>query len=470
MLPDAEILHARDDAPMKAPDHTHIKGASSPAPRERDLFAPFNSSDGARKVVDVFQGKKVTISEDLAIGARLLSSIEEVIRNGGGQVTDDVQETDIYVCRYRDGENYRSASRLGKDVGNLSWLYHLITRNTWISPLRRLLHYPVAKDGIPGFKDFKISLSNYAGEARVYLENLIVASGAECTKTLKQENTHLITAHGNSEKCNAAREWNLHVVNHLWLEDSYAKWKAQSVSTPRYTHFPKRTNLGEIVGQTRIDRSAVEANFFPLAGNQTGSNKTAVMRRKDNNVPVNNQKATTDDTDVQSKPAKQVLSSETATPKTAAKNNTKVDSNKKPKDAGLQTPHAAKFVGEGKENETPSTTGSRKSKDLATTRLHNYAPDLALYEKERKRVGGVIFGGRRKSDEDRVAVRKRSAETDDEPGQTEDGVKPKKSKKPRQISMYLLTTLYSRWVGDSKQEAADKVGFRSFRVLYTLFG
>src|SRR4030095_9373166 len=104
----------------------------------------------------------------------------------------------IYICRYREGADYIMASRLGKEVGNLSWLYHLITHNTWTSPLRRLLHYPIARSGIPGFKKFRISLSNYAGEARIYLENLIVAAGAECTKTLKQDNTHLITAHGSS--------------------------------------------------------------------------------------------------------------------------------------------------------------------------------------------------------------------------------------------------------------------------------
>lgn len=453
MLPDPEILHVQPGVPVKPPGDKHIKGASSPEPREKELYAPFNSSDDGRPTLDVFQGKKLILSEDLAIGERLLGSIQEVIWKGGGQVTHDVQDTDIYVCRYRDGEGYRTASRLGKDVVNLSWLYHLITHNTWTSPLRRLLHYPVAKDGIPGFKGFKISLSNYAGEARVYLENLIVASGAECTKTLKQDNTHLLTAHGNSEKCSAAREWNLHVVNHLWLEDSYAKWQPQSVSAPRYTHFPKRTNLGEIVGQTRIDRFAVEAHFFPPASNQVTPDKAGTagaMRQKDKNIPVGQNATTNGGT-----------SNAVTTPR-GPKDAKKPNGNRKPKDAPLQTPQVSKFVGEGKENETPSTTGSRKSKDAATARLHDYAPDLALYEKERKRAGGVIYGGRRKSDNE-VVAKKRSAEPDEDPGQPEEDAtkktkKPKKFKQWQPVSMHLLITGYTRWVGHTKQEDEDKVG------------
>jgi hypothetical protein len=39
-----------------------------------------------------------------------------------------------------------------------------------------------------------ITVSNYGGDARLYLENLIEATGAKFTKSMKAENTHLITA------------------------------------------------------------------------------------------------------------------------------------------------------------------------------------------------------------------------------------------------------------------------------------
>ena len=203
------------------------------------------------------------LSNQLDLGGRLRGTIEDVIASGGGAVTGSVHKADIFVCHDRDDPDFRVASRAGKHVGNLPWLYYLITHNAWTSPLRRLLHYPVARAGLPGFDKYRISLSNYGGEARLYLENLIVAAGAEFTKTLRQDNTHLITARPHSEKCDAAREWNIHLVNHLWLEESYARWEEQSFTNQRYTHFPPRTNLGEIVGQTQIDRSAMEAVFFP---------------------------------------------------------------------------------------------------------------------------------------------------------------------------------------------------------------
>src|SRR5699024_6967659 len=100
--------------------------------------------------------------------------------------------------------------------------------------------------------------------------------------------------HGNSEKCAAAREWGLQVVNHLWLEESYAKWKLQPVSEPRYTHFPKRTNLGEVVGQTRLDRSVLETLFFPSEAPPQTS--TSTNKDQKNNAPMKGLKVTTDDT------------------------------------------------------------------------------------------------------------------------------------------------------------------------------
>lgn len=372
------------------------------------------------------------LSKDLGIGSHLRESIEEIITEGGGTITSDVSAADMFVCRYREGVEYRVASRLNKEVGNLAWLYHMITYNTWTSPMRRLLHYPIARTGIPGFKGLRISLSNYVGEARVYLENLVAATGADCTKTLRQENTHLITAHGNSEKCTAAREWGLHVINHLWLEESYAKWKLLPTSEPRFTHFPKRTNLGEVVGQTRIDRSVAESLFFPSESPQEPSSLRRAMQNSEPKIA-------------------------TPRPTTTSRKNLE-NSNKKP-----QTPASARLTSGGKENDTPSSTSSRKSKEAAAAKLHDYAPDIALYEKEMKRVGGVIYGGRKKTDEDRVQLdnRKKRRSVDPQEGSdAEEATDAKRQKKSKpSVAMHLLITGYQRWVGNLRKEDADKVCF-----------
>ena len=404
------------------------------------------------------------LSTDLEIGSHLRGTIEDLIVNGGGSMTGSVYKADILACQYRDGEEYLVASRAGKDVGNLPWLYHLITHNTWTSPLRRLLHYPIARDGLPGFKDFRISLSNYNGEARIYLENLAKAAGGEFTKNMKMDNTHLITAHTISEKCDAAKEWNINMINHLWLEESYAKWQIQSLSNPRYTHFPPRTNLSEVVGQTPIDKQAVERIFFPkiissdVEVSEAQSSKPLHSRNQEILVTkVSNSSAAqlpslaSDQNDGNQKSS----NSEGPTPK-ASKQDRWHDEG-----VALRTPMTKKLATDMKGNDTPSTTGSRGAKERAVVKLHDLVPDIALYEKERKRVGGVIFGGRKTSEDiapDMLRKRSLSREDDSEDVADDDGRELKRTKKTKAPPfMRLLLSGYQKWVGDIKRENEDKV-------------
>ena len=425
--------------------------AGSPAPERRDL--------------NVFTDKTVMLAKDLEISSHLRETVEDLVQSGGGNITADVYKSDIYICQYREGQEYQTASWEKKVVGNLPWLFHLISHNTWTSPLRRLLHYPLVRGGLPGFKKLRISLSNYNGEARIYLENLAKAAGCEFTKTMKQDNTHLITAHMISEKCEAAKEWNINIINHLWLEESYAKWQVQVLTNPRYTHFPPRTNLSEVVGQTPIDRQALERIFFPKsAKGQQGEPEEeeeapVPMRQADANVTktrVSNSSAVQPpSSENDALPLNRVKHSDVPTPKTIRK-----EPHRSSDGIPVKTP--ARLGADGKENETPSTTGSRSAKDRAVTKLHDLAPDIALYEKEKKRVGGVIFGGRRKGDADRIdASRKRSVSvaSEESDADADEELKPakrvKKGKGPPQ--MRLLITGYTKWAGNRKLEVEEKV-------------
>lgn len=447
---------------MHVVENTDLYGATSP--QAGPLPTPAGSPSAQRQGLRVFVDKRVMLSQDLQIGRRLRGTIEDLIASGGGGVTGSVHKADIFVCHYREGKDYRIASRAGNNVGNLPWLYHLITHNAWTSPLRRLLHYPIARNGLPGFKELRISLSNYNGEARVYLENLVQAAGGEFTKTMKQDNTHLITAHTVSEKCSAAKEWNINMVNHLWLEESYAKWQVQSLTNPRYTHFPQRTNLGEVVGQTQIHKQAIERYFFPKDCDTESADEEAHFPRpiKLNDRIISANKVPNSSAMQHSSPAKPPKA------KPSRANFSDGPTPRAPKDhrrhsegANLRnpaTPATSRFM-EGKENETPSTTGSRGAKDRAVAKLHELAPDIALYEKEKKRAGGVIFGGRRISeDRDSNLSRKRSTSRDDESGvDGEEGRAAKRLKKPREPPvMRLLLSSYQRWVGQLRREDEEK--------------
>lgn len=455
MLPDPEILHLAPDEPLRPVECKGIIGASTPEPR--NLPTPGTSPSANRRGLQVFTHKKVMLSSDLGIGSHLRGTIEDVIFRGGGMVTASVHKADMFICRYRDGDDYKTASRSGKDVGNLSWLYYLMTHDAWTSPLRRLLHYPVARHSLCGFKNLKISLSNYSGEARIYLENLIVATGAECTKTLKQDNTHLISAHVVSEKCLAAKDWGIHTVNHLWLEESYAKWKMQSVSNPRFTHFPLRTNLGEVVGQTKIDRHAVEQVFFPEEEETDTDGEIPApkaMQQKDRNtlvgqVPNSSAIQSPRKMTEYAKPSRAQFS-DGPTPK-APKDNRRLSDK-------IRTPAASRFIGEGKENKTPSTTSSRKSKEIAAARLHDIAPDIALYEKEKNRVGGVVYGGKKKNDIEKSGHNRKRSMDDDTGTDVTEGKETKRAKTSRlPPTMHLLLSGYKRWQGEMKREDEEKV-------------
>ena len=433
-----------------------MEGATSANPEH--LPTPSNSPSGThRRPLNVFKHKKVMLSADLEISSHLRGTIEDLIVTGEGTVTASVHKADILICQYRELLDYRIASRAGKEVGSLSWLYYLITHNVWTSPMKRLLHYPVSREGLPGFKNFCISLSNYNGEARAYLENLAKAAGGEFTKTMKEDNTHLITAHAMSEKCDAAKEWNINMVNHLWLEESYAKWQIQTISNSRYTHFPKRTNLGEVVGMTSIDKRTVERFFFP-----PGSDVEAPAEQVSRPMSVK---------DTNAAPSKSVIklptssgvplratNSDAATPKASKETRRHTDGNM------YRTPAASRFA-DGKENETPSTAGSRSAKDKAAAKLHDLAGDIALFQKESKRVGGVIHGGRRKIDVDRVQSprsRKRSVsdEDDTDTGTDEEKRGAKRAKKAKSVgppAMRLALTGYKRWVGNAKKEGEERV-------------
>ncbi|KAI0477672.1 BRCT domain-containing protein [Xylariaceae sp. FL0804] len=474
LLPDPEILNTVAEAPIDAPSSAHLEGATSAVPDY--IPTPKNSGPGGRPSLTAFEGKTIMLSADLLIRDRLKTIIEELIREGGGELTETVEECDWFVCQFRDGPQYVRASQLGKSVGNLSWLYHVITRNAWTSPLRRLLHYPVPRDGLPGFKDLRITVSNYGGEARIYLENLLTAAGATFTKTMKADNTHLVTARDNSEKCEAARDWNIHMVNHLWIEESYAKCELQSVTVPKYTHFPPRTNLGEVIGQTFLVEARIQALYFPGAP----AKPTAASKRKRNTLEMADQNSAS------TGPAAGVVIGRQAHKEFDVMRDSEADYAEKTTEVfgvpakrrrGPTTPAPGRHLRTGKENETPSTVSSvsRSAKDKALGRLSDMAPDIALYEKEKKRGlkdGHGLWGGKREADRiDRENLNRRStssptAEQDDEQEPTGERRPAKKTKPARSdVQVRVILTGFKRWVNNKLKEDADRKKLREMGIL-----
>ncbi|QDS74312.1 hypothetical protein FKW77_003986 [Venturia effusa] len=503
MFPDPEILYQqRNPKPPKPQISEDVKGASSPHPVH--MPTPDLSFSGSTRRLTVFKDRKLILSDDLAISTSLRRVLEDLITTGGGHVVEGLNECDTLVCQYREGEQYITASQAGREVGNLGWLYHMITHNQWTLPTRRLLHYPVPKNGVPGFAEFTISVSNYAGESRLYLENLVKACGGAFTKTMRQDNTHLITAHTASEKCDAAREWNIELVNHLWLEESYAQHRVAALTTKKYTHFPPRTNLGEIVGQTRIDRQVVEKYFYPRPTEKKGK-RTSKLSSDAPNMPQESSnlesletidtatppeaREGTDNMDVDEEPPAAVQKGKRGRPsKTAVTDDeqeppaTAAKARRSKTEPGLKTPALRKFVDSEKENVTPGTNGSRGAKARAMSKLHDAAADIALYDKERKRVGGVTHGrDRREStiDPDTPAGKEKrgrkrqstemEAEADEEteeeaPAAEKRGKRVKSGEKLPGIEYRMVLTGYQRWLDDPKSETTERNTLRNLGI------
>jgi hypothetical protein len=459
LLPDPEILRVNPEDSVPIPSTAQLQGATSSRPEN----FPIPTDSPRRSPLYVFDKKRVMLSEDLEISSRLRKIIEDLIEGGGGSITNSVYKADIFVCHWRDGRDYVVASRAGIDVGNLSWLYHLVTHNEWTSPMRRLLHYPLPRNGIPGFKNFRITLSNYGGEARIYLENLVVAAGGEFTKSMKQDNTHLITARKNSEKCTAAEEWNIEMINHLWIEECYAKCQVQKLTDPRYTHFPPRTNLGEVIGQTQFDPEILERLFFPrdptLSPGDPKPVRRPAMREKDRNSAGSRKSG--QDVPISDMDHEETEDDDAPKPKKTAARRSRTSAI-----SDASTPAGNRRINAGKENDTPSSTNSRSAKDKALNKLHGLAPDIALYEKEKKRKGAV-WGGERAAnriEKEKSAERSSSPAVDIEDDHSE-SERAKKRLKTKSVlppaEIRLLITGYKGWIGNIAKEDIEKVCTKS---------
>lgn len=149
-------------------------------------------------------------------------------------------------------------------------------------------------------------------------------------------------------------------MNHLWLEETYAKWQVQSVSIPRYTHFPPQTNLTEIVDKTEIQEEGI-LDFFQLREDEE-------EEMLDVNPVAANE--TSKSQNVQSS----YVPGEKSTPAPATKGARKVG--REPQTPALHEPSVR----------TPGSTGRRKAAENAANKLHDVVmPDLMLWNKEKHR-------------------------------------------------------------------------------------
>ncbi|PIA17351.1 hypothetical protein COEREDRAFT_96907 [Coemansia reversa NRRL 1564] len=163
------------------------------------------------------------------------------------------EEVDVLICQHREGYEYSKASRLGKLVGTLLWIYQAFLTQRLTAPTRRLLHYPQPATAVEHMDRVRVTISHYSGSARRYLARLVAAMGAEYAPRMTRATTHLVTARAEGRKYAAALAWNVDVVNHQWVEQSFQRWRLLAASHPMFTYFPQLPVLNGLVGATEVN-------------------------------------------------------------------------------------------------------------------------------------------------------------------------------------------------------------------------
>ncbi|BFZ57583.1 regulator of Ty1 Transposition [Savitreella phatthalungensis] len=210
----------------------------------------------------VFTNYRFLFATDLDLETRIIESLKGIVQAAGGSIAKSFEDdANVYICQYRDGAAYEEAERRKLIVGNVAWTHWCVARGRFCMPRDHLLHYPIPKYGVPGFENFHITLSNYTGSARVYLEQLVVGLGANFTRSMSDTNTHLVTALEYGAKYDRADELDVQVVSHIWLEECFANWRHEPESRKKYTTWPRGTNLMDVVGTAQLDPKGLERSL-----------------------------------------------------------------------------------------------------------------------------------------------------------------------------------------------------------------
>ncbi|KAG6853738.1 hypothetical protein C0991_001873 [Blastosporella zonata] len=227
-----------------------------------------SSVQSPRKTKNVWEARRVLLSRSLELSGTRLDAVESEIRRAGGNVVlyeggkDEeaaaVDQCDVFVTRFRSGKAYVQAVRHVKTIGTLPWVFHVHATGTLSAPMDQLLWYPIPRRPIEGFSGHEITVTNYTGESREYIKKLIVAMGAVFTPSMSGKNTVLIAAYVSGTKTTKAASWSIPIVNHLWLEDCFVKWRNLTVALEKYIVFPPGVDFSRQLGDRGVGREVEE--------------------------------------------------------------------------------------------------------------------------------------------------------------------------------------------------------------------
>ncbi|XJO73502.1 hypothetical protein BDV3_004477 [Batrachochytrium dendrobatidis] len=201
-----------------------------------------------------------------------LTQFLDSVKEAGATISSIYEsgKTTIAVMDFQNNIYFRQALIDGVIVGTFRWLQAIVATKAISSPQLAPLHFPRPATPIKGADQLIISVSNYAGTAREDIATMAVHIGAQFTRSMTNSNTHLVCSSQTGTKYIKALEWNIHIVNHLWIEETYVHWVLQRETKPSYFRFT--FSLCSIVNKTPVEFQLPPLEF---SANLVGSIKPA---------------------------------------------------------------------------------------------------------------------------------------------------------------------------------------------------
>ena len=153
------------------------------------------------------------------LGADEVNAWKSVIEQHGGQVELSYCNRVTHVlCANQNSDVFKMAVKEGKRVISAFWLNDCLMQKKMVPPWQAL-HLPLSFNSEkPGFNQM-ISVTNFDGDERMRLKQMINAIGAKYTGYMTHHNSALICKKPGGMKFEKAKEWRIAVVNVQWLSD-----------------------------------------------------------------------------------------------------------------------------------------------------------------------------------------------------------------------------------------------------------
>ncbi|KAI0029197.1 hypothetical protein K488DRAFT_56969 [Vararia minispora EC-137] len=217
---------------------------------------------------DVWAGRRVLFAPDLGTTEDRLEALEASVVRCGGRIVEwegdfdavNVEDFDVLIARYRWGRVYVQAVRDNKLVGSLAWLFHVHGIGAITAPTDQLLHFPIPRKPIENFDQHEITITNYTGPSREYVKRLIDIMGARFTASMSGKNTVVVAGFVFGQKTTKAKNWNIPILNHTWLEDCFVQWRSLPAANDKYIRFPPGLDFARVLGTRGLGRRNVLEN------------------------------------------------------------------------------------------------------------------------------------------------------------------------------------------------------------------